>query len=128
MNRYGIEGINIEKINIDVTDSENGLKLIFDGDIDMQNPDPVFVPFYDKVHDVILDNEQKFVELDFTKLKFLNSRAIKSLIKWITKVILLPKNEKYKFIMILNSKILWQETSLRSFSRLAPGLIEYKVI
>jgi hypothetical protein len=97
------------------------------GDIDVQNPEPIFVPFFEQIHNNIIENGIKYVELDFSKLTFLNSSGIKTLIKWITKVTPLPADKKYNFKVIANSQITWQETSLKMLSMLAPGLIEIQI-
>ena len=74
------------------------------------------------------DRAKDMIEkLDFSKLTFLNSSGIKTLIKWITKVTPLPADKKYNFKVIANSQITWQETSLKMLSMLAPGLIEIQI-
>lgn len=123
-NQFGIENVTTEKANVELFDIDNGVKVIFTGDIDVQNPEPIFVPFFEKIHDAVVDKGIKYVELDFTKLTFLNSSGIKTLIKWITRVTPLPPEKKYNFKIMANSEITWQETSLKMLSMLAPGLIE----
>jgi hypothetical protein len=83
--------------------------------------------FFEQIHNNIIENGIKYVELDFSKLTFLNSSGIKTLIKWITKVTPLPADKKYNFKVIANSQITWQETSLKMLSMLAPGLIEIQI-
>jgi hypothetical protein len=128
MNKFGIDNVITEKATVEVIDTDKGIKVSFLGDIDIQNPEPVFLPFFDEIHNKIIDNNIKLIELDFGKLTFLNSSGIKTLIKWITKVSPLPEDKKYKFTIIANSEITWQETSLKMLSMLAPGLIEIKVV
>ena len=127
MNKFGLENVVTEKANVELTDLDNGVKVNFVGDIDVQNPEPIFVPFFEQIHNNIIENGIKYVELDFSKLTFLNSSGIKTLIKWITKVTPLPTDKKYNFKVIANSQITWQETSLKMLSMLAPGLIEIQI-
>lgn len=127
MNKFGLENVVTEKSNVELTDLDNGVKVNFSGDIDIQNPEPIFVPFFEQIHNNIIENGIKYVELDFSKLTFLNSSGIKTLIKWITKVTPLPADKKYNFKVIANSQITWQETSLKMLSMLAPGLIEIQI-
>jgi len=123
MNKFGIENVITEK----ATDIANGIKVTFTGDIDVQNPEPIFVPFFEQIHNKVIQNSVKYVELDFSKLTFLNSSGIKTLIKWITKVTPLPADQKYRFKIVANSEITWQETSLKMLAMLAPGLIEISI-
>lgn len=127
MNSFGIDNVITEKATVELIDIANGMKVIFSGDIDVQNPEPIFMPFFEQIHNKLIENNIKYVELDFAKLTFLNSSGIKTLIKWITKVTPLPSEKKYRFKIIANSEITWQETSLKMLSMLAPGLIEIQI-
>ncbi|HNZ26032.1 MAG TPA: STAS domain-containing protein [Spirochaetota bacterium] len=127
MNSFGIDNVITEKATVELSDISNGMKVTFSGDIDVQNPEPIFVPFFEQIHNKVLENNIKYVELDFSKLTFLNSSGIKTLIKWITKVTPLPVEKKYRFKIVANSEITWQETSLKMLSMLAPGLIEIQI-
>ncbi len=127
MNRFGIDNVITEKASVELSDIDDGVLITFSGDIDIQNPEPIFVPFFEQIHANVLKEDIKYVELNFTKLTFLNSSGIKTLIKWITKVTPLPADKKYRFKIIANKEITWQETSLKMLSMLAPGLIEIQV-
>lgn len=127
MNSFGIDNVITEKATVELSDMANGIKVTFSGDIDVQNPEPIFVPFFEQIHNKVIENGIKYTELDFSKLTFLNSSGIKTLIKWITKVTPLPAEKKYRFKIIANSEITWQETSLKMLSMLAPGLIEIEI-
>lgn len=127
MNKFGLSNVITEKATVELVDIPQGVKVTFSGDIDVQNPEPIFVPFFEQIHSNVISNGVKYVELDFTKLTFLNSSGIKTLIKWITKVTPLPQDQKYNFKIIANSQITWQETSLKMLSMLAPGLIEIQI-
>ncbi len=127
MNSFNIESVITEKATVELVDIPGGIRVTFNGDIDVQNPEPLFIPFFESIHNGILEKMIKVVELDFLTLTFLNSSGIKTLIKWITKVTPLPMDKKYKFKIIANSKITWQETSLKMLSMLAPGLIEIQI-
>ncbi|HBD93427.1 MAG: hypothetical protein A2015_05525 [Spirochaetes bacterium GWF1_31_7] len=127
MNKFGLSSVITEKATVELLDIPQGVKVTFSGDIDVQNPEPIFVPFFEQIHSNVIANGVKYVELDFSKLTFLNSSGIKTLIKWITKVTPLPADQKYNFKIIANSQITWQETSLKMLSMLAPGLIEIQI-
>ena len=57
----------------------------------------------------------------------MNSGGIKTLIKWVTKMLNLPEDEKYKFKIIANGGIAWQEASLQMLSKLNPAFISIDV-
>jgi hypothetical protein len=124
MNRFNIQSITTEKATVDLIDTKDGVKILFTGEIDVQNPEPVFLPYFYEIHDKMLENKVMLVELDFINLSFMNSGGIKTLIKWVTKMLNLPDNQKYKFRIIANSSIAWQEASLQMLSRLSPKFIE----
>ena len=67
MNSFGIDNVITEKANVELTDIEGGVKVTFCGDIDVQNPEPIFVPLFEKIHNKILDTAIKYAELDFSK-------------------------------------------------------------
>ncbi|MCG8570169.1 MAG: hypothetical protein MJB14_08520 [Spirochaetes bacterium] len=128
MNSLGVDNISIEKANVEVNDNlDGGVKVSFSGDIDLQYPEAIFSPFFNQIHNKIIESEIKKVELDFMLLTFLNSSGIKTIIKWITQVTALPPDQKYTFDIVANSNITWQETSLKMLSLLAPGLINLVV-
>ena len=54
----------------------------------------------------------------------MNSNGIKTLIKWIKKIIALPDEKKIEIIININSIISWQKTSLQMLSTLSPKLIK----
>jgi len=127
MNKFNIDNITTEKATVDLIDTQEGIKILFTGEIDVQNPEPIFLPFFAEIHDKMMENGTPIVELDFINLSFMNSGGIKTLIKWVTKMLNLPDEEKYKFKIIANSTIAWQEASLQMLSRLAPSFIEIDV-
>lgn len=127
MNKFNIDNITTEKATVDLIDTQDGIKVLFTGEIDVQNPEPIFLPFFTEVHDKMMENQTPIVELDFINLSFMNSGGIKTLIKWVTKMLNLPDDQKYKFKIIANSTIAWQEASLQMLSRLSPSFIEVDV-
>lgn len=94
------------------------------GCIDLQDPDPVITPFFNKVHDQVLETGIKEVILDFKDLNFLNSSGIKTITKWIMKIPTLADDKKYKMKLVYSEEITWQRTSLMILTYLAPGNVE----
>jgi hypothetical protein len=102
----------------------SGNELKFSGCIDLQDPEPVITPFFNKIHQKILNENIKEVSLNFKELTFLNSSGIKTITKWIMKIPPLPDNKKYKLKLLYSEEITWQRTSLMILTYLAPGNVE----
>ena len=115
MNKSGLEDLKQDKVEVKITDIDDGIRLQFIGDIDMQDPGPLLNPFFDSIHNGMAETGCKMVEA------FLNSSGIKTLIKWIMKIPQLPEDKRYKIKIIYSGKITWQGTSLKTLIYLAPG-------
>ncbi|WP_028972716.1 hypothetical protein [Spirochaeta cellobiosiphila] len=123
MNKLQIENINEDRVKIQVEDIDSGLRLIFEGDIDMQDPSQILDPLFDKIHTGACEQGFDYIEVDFNKLSFLNSSGIKALAKWIMKMALLSEHNKYLIKIIHNKSITWQVTSLPTLTYLVPGAV-----
>ncbi len=123
MNKLGIEPIEKEKAKIEVNDNPNGVTVELHGKIDMQNPGAIFNPYFDKLHQKIVEHKVKEVIVDFGDLSLLNSSGIKVLIKWVTQLSRLKPDDKYKMRILYNKDITWQVTSLTPFTHLVPDLV-----
>jgi len=115
-----IENLTEEKFSIDAADTT----VTFHGCVDLQDPEPVISPFFDKIHTKILQENIKEVNLNFKDLNFLNSSGIKTITKWIMKIPALSDDKKYKMKLIYSEDITWQRTSLMILTYLAPGSVE----
>ena len=127
-NKLNIENIITERARVEVINTPKSIKVLFNGEIDSKNPDSVFLPFFMNIHNQVIKNKFELVELDFGNLSFMNSGGIKTLIKWLTKAIISNSGKKYKFVILANSKIAWQESSLKMLAKLSPKLIEVKIL
>ncbi|MBN2545806.1 MAG: hypothetical protein JXB50_08420 [Spirochaetes bacterium] len=96
----------------------------FKGCIDLQNPEPIVTPFFEKIHNNIIRLGMKEIFLDFKELNFLNSSGIKTITKWIMKIPMLPPDKKYKMQLIYTDDITWQRTSLMILTFLAPDSVK----
>ena len=102
--------------------------LALNGEIDMQDPDSSILPYFESIHDEVVKNDVKLIQLDFVPLKFLNSSGIKVLIKWVQKILVLPPNNSYKVQILAKEDVAWQSNCLSLLSLLAPQLITIKFI
>lgn len=124
MNTLNIDPINQARISIEVVDTDSGVGVSFVGDIDMQDPGVILDPLFDKIHQGCLSKGITQVKLDFTQLTFLNSSGIKSIAKWIMKLVDLPEGKKYTIAIVHNKDITWQVTSLPTLTFLVPGAVK----
>lgn len=125
-NMIGIGECKKESASIGVKDNDDGEGIIvhFHGKINMANPGVIFGPYFDELHEKIVENEVVDVTADFTDLQFLNSSGLKAIIKWIMKDAALSEDEQYSILILYNKDIGWQETSLTTFKDLVPDLVE----
>lgn len=124
MNRFNIEDYITESVSIFVRDYGENIQVLFSGEIDMQDPESVFLPIFERIHNSIVESGIKEIHLNFEKLIFLNSSGIKALIKWIQLDLISPEKDRYKFKIYANPKIPWQANSLKLLSILSPDMIE----
>lgn len=123
-NKIGIDPCEKENAKIEVKDNDEGITVYFHGKINMQNPGAIFGPFFDELHQKIVDTGIKNVTADFTDLQFLNSSGLKSIIRWIMNDANLPDDKQYHIKILYNKEIGWQETSLTTFKDLVPDLVK----
>ena len=128
MNRLEIADYTGEFVSIKIEDYENTIQISFFGEIDMQDPESLFLPYFENIHQKIVDDCINEVVLNFQNLNFLNSSGIKVIIKWIQIALILPEEKKYKFKILASSKVPWQANSLKLLSMLSQKLIEIIVI
>ncbi len=128
MNRLEIENYITDSLSINIIDKDELIAIEFSGEIDMQDPETLLLPFFEKIHNKILELNLKEICLNFEKLNFLNSSGIKALIKWIQLVLLLPSEKKYTFKIYASSKIPWQINSLKLLSILSSTLIQVIIV
>jgi len=120
MGSLSLDKLTDAKFNIEVS----GNMVKFSGCIDLQDPEPIISPFFDKIHKQIVDQNIKEVSLDFKALTFLNSSGIKTITKWVMKIPNLTDDKKYKMRLLYSEEITWQRTSLMILTYLAPGFVE----
>ena len=128
MNRFNIEDYVTESVSILIRDYGENIQVLFSGEIDMQDPESMFLPLFERVHNSVVQAGIKEVHLNFEKLIFLNSSGIKVIIKWIQLDLILQEKDRYKFKIYANSKIPWQSNSLKLLSILSPDTIEIIIV
>ena len=105
-------------MNVEAKDTTNGIEIFFNGIIDEVNPGVYLIPMFDEIHNKVVSNKVKIVELNLKGLDFLNSSGIRALIQWISKTTKIQESERYNVIVKINKDILWQDSlasMLKSF-------------
>ncbi len=102
--------------------------LKFEGDMDMQDPDAICMPYLQDIHSQMTQNDVKKIQLDFRPLRFLNSSGIKLMVKRVQMMLILPADKVYSMEILANSAVAWQDNCLKLLSLLAPKLINIKLL
>ncbi|HPJ42076.1 MAG TPA: hypothetical protein PLY21_07115 [Spirochaetota bacterium] len=123
MNKYNIQPENFDNARISLSDENDEVSLIIEGDIDMRDTSINFLPYLLMVHETLVKNKIKSIKLNLLNLTFMNSNGIKSLINWIMKMTELPESERYKINISANTEIAWQESTLPVLQKLFPDYI-----
>ena len=126
MNKVNFDEISMDGTSLKVITQSKNIILKIDGHIELKEPDKIFDPFFENLHNKLLENKVKKITCDIKNLVFINSSGIKSLINWIMKLNDLEDSKKYKIIFLHNKNIPWQTTSLKNLCFLVPNFIEIK--
>lgn len=122
-NIVGIDDLNTEEVTINVQKIDNTLVLKFIGRIDLQNPNLVLAPFFNELHEKIVQNGIKEVKCDIRDLHFINSSGIKCLILWILKIPNLEQKDQYNIVFVIDNNVTWQKSSISFLTALIPDKI-----
>jgi hypothetical protein len=124
MNKLNIGELAQEGFRIEVADTKNTVTVIFDGSIDIQEPQYVLEDYFNLIHTKMIEKGLKTVYCDFNKLHYINSSGIKCLLKWILKNYQgLDQNQKYAYIFIIDDNMKWQADGIGFLKKIAPELI-----
>jgi hypothetical protein len=123
VNKLDIEEFKHRKIQIEIHDIDDGVRLHFVGDIDPENSFSPLNTFFDHFHEKAIKSDIEQVEVDFRDLIFINSSGFRTFIKWIMRITQLPEEKKYKLKIIYSKEKKWMERGLNVLMYLAPGLV-----
>jgi hypothetical protein len=105
-----IEPLVLEGVEISVQE----LAVHFKGVISMRSPGETVTPFLRKVHDAVTDAGVKALTVDITKLRFMNSSSIRSLVDWVEWIRGEPETRRYVLHFVTKPDVLWQTTTLNA--------------
>ncbi|HVU02463.1 MAG TPA: hypothetical protein VHE30_11955 [Polyangiaceae bacterium] len=84
----------------------------FGGVISMRNPSDTVTPFLRKIHDAVVASAMKSITVNITKLRFMNSSSIRSLVDWVEWIRAEPEAKRYVLQFLMNPNVTWQTTTL----------------
>jgi len=124
MNKLNIDDLVSEGFHISIADSADSIVVIFNGSIDIQEPQYMLEEYFDVIHEKALKSGLKQIYCDFKGLDYINSSGIKSLLKWILKNYNgLDHEQQYSYIFIVDNDSKWQADSIGFLKNIAPELI-----
>jgi len=126
MSMLNIKKINEKNISLSVKEDSSGMTAVIAGKIDMPNPDIIISPFFVSLDKEILNLRLEEVYLDTTKLEFINSSGIKSILQLVMNIIKRPENDQYKIIIQYDKNIAAQKTRFDAIAFLAPNIIRFQ--
>src|SRR5512133_393706 len=121
-----LEKVSIPQIPAVTLSLEPEGKLTLTGTIATRDPAEGIAPFFRAIHNANLADSRKSFVIYLSGLTFVNSSAIRLFVDWVTWVKGEPAGGRYKAIIIMNSQITWQKTSLGVLKSLAPEVVELK--
>ncbi|MBN2440171.1 MAG: hypothetical protein JXJ04_02460 [Spirochaetales bacterium] len=127
MSKINVENLVYDDITLIISDITEGIKLSFQGSIDMEYPQQKLDGYFMKIHEELISNKIKNINCDFNQLSYINSSGIRCLVKWIVNLINIKDSEqKYIMDFYINKEYEWQVASLGFLSGLCPELIHIK--
>jgi hypothetical protein len=105
-----IEPLVMDGVEIAILDQA----IHFSGVISMRSPSETVTPFLRKVHDAVIDSGVKALTVDITKLRFMNSSSIRSLVDWVEWIRGEPEFKRYVLHFVTKPDVLWQTTTLNA--------------
>jgi hypothetical protein len=86
--------------------------LHISGVISLRDPTATISPYFAQVHRAVVASGAKQLRIDITKLRFMNSSAIRSLVDWVEWILSEPQANRYELQFVMASDAKWQATIL----------------
>jgi hypothetical protein len=122
-----IDKITFDKITLSASLTETALTVFFEGNMDMEDPEPVFDAIFPKISSRLLESPVDILDFNFENLFFLNSKSIKIIIVWLKTILAANQNPSFSIRFTGNPKIPWQPDSLKLLSMLSPRIIRVTI-
>lgn len=110
----GISPLTMEGVEIAVVD---GI-VRFTGTLSMRDPSSTVTPFLRRIHAATIESGLRRLTVDLSKLKFMNSSSIRSLVDWVEWIRKEPDARQYVLHFVTKPNVTWQETTLSAIQSL----------
>jgi hypothetical protein len=104
----------LEGMEISVTDE----LVRFAGVISMRDPADTVTPYLRKIHAATIEAGLKKLSVDLTKLRFMNSSSIRSIVSWVEWIRNEPEGNRYVLSFITKPELTWQTTTFAAIQTL----------
>jgi hypothetical protein len=84
----------------------------FSGVIAMRDPATAITPYLSRIHRAVVESRAKELRVDITKLRFMNSSSIRSLVDWVDWILSEPEAKRYVLHFVTKPDVTWQGTTL----------------
>jgi hypothetical protein len=101
--------------------------VIIVGSTKTSYPSTIMAPFFEELHNKMIEAGEKLIRVDIVNLEFLNSAGIKEIVNWILKLDKLPYNKKYSITLVYNPEVSWHESFVSSMVYLNKELVSKEI-
>ena len=97
--------------------------VFFEGVISMRSPAETVTPYLRKIHAAAVQSGTKNLTADLSKLRFMNSSSIRSLVDWVEWIRNEPDSSRYVLHFVTKPDVTWQRTTLAAIQTLGGPLV-----
>jgi len=119
-----IPSISEDKFSVNTKLIERIPNVFIEGTVDLPDPGIVLNPYFEDFHNAIMERGSREVKINIDELEYINSSGIKSIIRYVMKILSLPPEKQYKVKIAYNSEKDWQQSSFKPVTLLAPKIVE----
>jgi hypothetical protein len=99
-----------------------GTTISFAGNIDSMDTIKELGPLFSGLHEEIIEKNIKRIQIDITRLDFVNSSGISLFIKWTNEDVCLPDKQQYTIEFICSKENSWHFNSFETLTKINKDL------
>ena len=96
------------------------LRVAMSGSVEARDPAALFDPYWSGLDEAVRALGLTQVELDLSRLDFMNSSGILTLVRWVMK---LKARPDYELLIRYDDELTWQRTNVPVLTKLAPAVV-----
>ncbi len=100
--------------------------VLMTGVISLRNPSETVTPYLKKIHTAAVQASVKVLVVDLTRLKFMNSSSIRSLVDWVEWIRHEPPSMRYGVQFVTNKDLGWQSTTMSAIQCFGGEIVTVK--